>query len=95
MNWEYANSPDRVIHFNRHARSFEPGEFFDDHTWPIHHFVVGSEHEQNWYFIDPKAGGEFVFPYHHDRGDIHREAASLGEFPSALLQWWREVESRG
>jgi hypothetical protein len=35
--WEFADVPDQVIHFNRYVRGFEPGEFFDDGHWPPHY----------------------------------------------------------
>jgi hypothetical protein len=91
--WDFADDPDRVIHFNRYVRGFGPGEFFDDEPWPPHYFVIGSEEEQNWYFLDLASGSEAVYLYHHDRGEVRPLAPSLREFPDALAEWWREVES--
>ena len=59
--WELADDPDRVIHFNRYVRDCEPGEFFDDRSWPPHYFVIGSEQEQNWYFLDLAKESETVY----------------------------------
>jgi hypothetical protein len=91
--WDFADDAGRVIHFNRHVRRFKSGEFFDEGPWPPHYFVIGSEEEQNWYFLDLASGSEAVFLYHHDRGEVRQLAASLRVFPDALLEWWREVES--
>jgi hypothetical protein len=93
--WEFANDPDRVIHFNRYVREAEPGEFFDDRPWPPHYFVIGSEAEQNWYFLDLASGSEAVYLFHHEMGDVHQEAASLAEFPDSLLRWWADVQQAG
>jgi len=91
--WDFADDPERVIHFNRYVRGFGPGEFFDERPWPPHYFVIGSEEEQNWYFLDLAGGSEAVYLYHHDRGEVRQLAPSLREFPDALVEWWREVES--
>src|SRR5262249_21743865 len=72
-NGELANDPERVIHFNRYVREAESGEFFDDRPWPPQYFVIGSEAEQNWYFLDVKSGSEAVFLYHHEMGDVAQE----------------------
>jgi hypothetical protein len=93
--WELADDPDRVIHFNRYVREADPGEFFDDQAWPPHYFVIGSEQEQNWYFLDLEGGSEAVYLFHHEMGDVAQEAASLAEFPDALLRWWADVERAG
>jgi hypothetical protein len=93
--WEFADDPDRVIHFNRYVRSFEPGEFFDDGPWPAHYFVIGSEREQNWYFLDLVGGSEEVFLFHHEMGDVAPVAATLSGFPDSLLRWWVDVEKAG
>jgi hypothetical protein len=93
--WEFADDPDRVIHFNQHVRGFEPGEYFDDRPWPPHYFVIGSEAEQNWYFLDLAGGSELVYLYHHEMGDVGQEAASLNEFPDSLRRWWEDVERTG
>jgi hypothetical protein len=93
--WEFADEPDRVIHFNHLVRGSEPGEFFDDGPWPAHYFVIGSEAEQNWYFLDLKGGSEAVYLFHHEMGDVAEEARSLGEFPYGLLRWWEDVERAG
>src|SRR5262245_50982970 len=69
-SWEFANDPDRVIHFNRYVREAAPGEFFDDKPWPPHYFVIGSEAEQNWYFLNLASGSEAVYLFHHDMGDV-------------------------
>lgn len=90
--WELAD-PDRVIHFNRYVRSFEPAEFFDDGPWPAHYFVIGSERDQNWFFLDLASGSEAVLLFHHEEGEVRREAESLGEFPAALVAWWEGVEA--
>src|SRR5688572_6124167 len=58
--WEFADNPERVIHFNQYVRAAEPDEFFDDRTWPPEYFVIGSEDEQNWYFLDLASGSEAV-----------------------------------
>ena len=92
---ELANEPNRVIHFNRYVRGFGPGEFFDDRPWPDHYFVIGSEEEQNWYFLDLEGGSEAVFLFHHEEGEVRREAESLAEFPAALVEWWENVEADG
>jgi hypothetical protein len=91
--WELADDPDRVIHFNRYVRGFGPGEFFDDGPWPSHYFVIGSEAEQNWFFLDLAGGSEAVFLFHHEEGKVRREAESLAEFPAALVAWWENVEA--
>jgi hypothetical protein len=93
--WEFADDPDRVIHFNRHVREAEPEEFFDDGEWPKHYFVIGSEAGQNWYFLDLVTGSEAVYLYHHEMGDVRREAVSLAEFPDVLRRWWSDVERIG
>jgi hypothetical protein len=92
-HWDFADDPDRVIHFNQYVRGFRSGEFFDDEPWPPHYFVIGSEEEQNWYFLNLAGGSEAVFLYHHDRGEVRQLASSLQEFPDALVEWWQEVES--
>jgi hypothetical protein len=91
--WDYADDPDRVIHFNQYVRGFEPGEFFDEGPWPPHYFVIGSEEEQNWYFLDLEGGTEAVYLYHHDLGEVRSLAPSLREFPDVLVEWWRGLES--
>jgi hypothetical protein len=93
--WELADDADQVIHFNRYVRDAEPGENFDDRPWLPHDFVIGSEDEQDWYFLDLASGSEAVYFYHHEMGDVHQEAASLAEFPDALLRWWADVEQAG
>jgi hypothetical protein len=93
--WEFADDPGRVIHFNRYVRRFEPGEFFDDGPWPPHYFVIGSERDQNWYFLDLAGGSEAVYLFHHEEGEVRREAASLAGFPAALVEWWEDVERDG
>jgi hypothetical protein len=93
--WELANDPDRVIRFNRYVREADAGEFFDDRPWPPHYFVMGSEAEQNWYFLDLAGGSEAVYLFHHEMGDVRQEAASLAEFPASLLRWWADVERAG
>lgn len=90
---DFADDPGRVIHFNRLVRDGGPGEFFDDGPWPAHYFVIGSEEEQNWYFLDLAGGSEAVYQYHHDRGEVIMLAPSLREFPAALAEWWDAVES--
>jgi len=89
---ELANDPERVIHFNQYVRGFEPGEFFDDRPWPPDYFVIGSEEEQNWYFLDLAGGSEAVLLFHHEQGEVRREAKSLAEFPAALTARWEDVE---
>lgn len=91
--WELANEPERVIRFNRSVRESEPGEFFDDMPWPPHYFVIGSERDQNWYFLDLTSGSDVVWMFHHEEGEVRREAASLAEFPVALVAWWEGVEA--
>jgi len=90
---ELANDPERVIYLNRYVRGFEPGEFFDDRPWPPDYFVIGSEEEQNWYFLDLAAESEAVYLYHHEEGEVLQVAKSLAEFPDVLVEWWRAVES--
>jgi hypothetical protein len=92
-HWDFADDPDRVIHFNRCVRAAEPREFFDAGPWPAHYFVIGSEYEENWYFLDLAGGSEAVYLYHHDRCEVRQLAASLREFPDELVEWWRAVES--
>lgn len=91
--WELANDPERVIHFNQYVRGFGAGEFFDDGPWPPHYFVIGSEHDQNWYFLDLKSDSDGVFLFHHEEGEVRREAESLTEFPAALVAWWEGVQA--
>lgn len=90
--WELANDPDRVIHFNQYVRDARPGEFFDDRAWPTHYFVIGSEQEQNWYFLDLQSESEVVYLFHHEMGDVAQEAPSLAAFPDSLLRWWADIE---
>jgi hypothetical protein len=90
--WDFADDPDQVIHFNQYVRSFGPGEFFDDRPWPAHYFVIGSEAEQNWNFLDLVSGSEAVYQFHHEEGEVRQLAPSLRDFPDALVEWWREVE---
>src|SRR5690606_28885775 len=92
---DFADEPDCVIRFNRLVRDAEPGELFDDGPWPEHYFVIGSEEEQNWYFLDLAGGSEAVYLFHHDSGEVRQVAPSLDAFPDALVEWWREVERRG
>jgi hypothetical protein len=92
--WEFADDPDRVIHFNQYVREAAPGEFFDGGPWPAHYFVIGSEAKQNWYFLDLAGGSEAVYLFHHEMGDVAQEAGSLTEFPQVLLRWWADVERR-
>ena len=94
-NWEFANCPKRVIAFNRYVRGCDVDEFFDDIKWPYNYFVIGSEQEQNWYFIDLQSDDEQVFLYHHSMGDVDVESKSLASFPDALIKWWSDVESIG
>jgi hypothetical protein len=68
--WELADDPDRVIQFNRRVRASAPRVFFDNRPWPPHYFVIGSEQEQNWYFLDLAEGSEAVYWFHHERGDV-------------------------
>ena len=93
--WEFTNDPARVIHFNRYVREFESGEFFDDIPWPDHYFVIGSEQEQNWYFLDFREGSQTVYDFHHEMGNVGRVAGSLSEFPVVLLEWWEDVARAG
>jgi len=30
---------------------------------------------------------------HHEEGEVRREAASIAEFPAALVAWWEGVEA--
>lgn len=64
-------------------------------VWPPHYFVIGSEAEQNWNFLDLSRGGEAVFQFHHDEGEVRETAASVREFPDELVAWWREIERLG
>ncbi len=89
---EFANDADRIIEFNQEVREAGPGEFFDDRTWPLHYFVIGSECEQNWYFLDLASGTETVYLFHHEMGEVSPAAESLDKFPDALLDWWANVE---
>lgn len=93
--WEFADDPERVIHFNRYVRGFEPGEFFDEGPWPPHFFAIGSEAEQNWYFLDLASDSVAVYLFHHEMGEVDEEASSLDEFPAARLRWWQDVEGAG
>jgi hypothetical protein len=93
--WEFADDPDRVIYFNQYVRGGAPGEFFDDRPWPHHYFVIGSEAEQNWYFLDLASGSEAVYLFHHEMGDVWEQAPSLEEFPDSLVRWWEDVERAG
>jgi hypothetical protein len=90
--WEFADDPDRVIYFNQYVRGGEPDEFFDDKTWPPRYFVIGSEAEQNWYFLDLDRGSEAVYLFHHEMGDVLEQARSLEEFPDSLVRWWKDIE---
>jgi len=92
---EFANDADRIIEFNRYVRGAGPDEFFDDRTWPLHYFVIGSECEQNWYFLDLASGSETVYLFQHEMGDVAPAAESLAKFPDALLQSWSDVENNG
>jgi hypothetical protein len=89
---EFADNPDRVIYFNQYVRGCQRGEFFDDRTWPDEYFVIGTEDEQNWYFLDLASGSEAVYLFHHEMGDVAEAAASLAEFPAALVRWWEDVQ---
>jgi hypothetical protein len=93
--WELANDPEQVIRFNQYVRGFGPGEFFDNGPWPPHFFVIGSEQNQNWYFLDLACGSDVVFLFHHEEGEVRRDAESLAEFPAALIAWWAGVEAGG
>ncbi len=93
--WELANDPERVIRFNQSVRAAEPDEFFDDKTWPTHYFVIGSERDQNWYYLDLASGSETVCLFHHEEGEVRRAAESLADFPAALVEWWEDVERDG
>ncbi len=93
--WELADDPERVIGFNRYVRGFRPGAFFDDRTWPNHYFVIGSERNQNWFFLDLAGGSEAVFLYHHEEGEVRHEADSLPGYCEYLLDWWHDVERWG
>ena len=93
--WELTDDPDRVIQFNRRVRTAAPGAFFDDRPWPPHYFVIGSEQEQNWYFLDLSEGSEAVYWFHHERGEVGEVCKSLDKFPEALLDDWADVESAG
>ena len=95
IQWEFADDPDQVIYFNQYVRGCGLGEFFDDRPWPPHYFVIGSEAEQNWYFLDLAGGSEAVYLFHHEMGDVRQEARSLGEFPDSLVRWWEDVERAG
>lgn len=95
VKWEFADNAERVIKFNRFVRDCAPGEFFDNSPWPQHYFVIGSEAEQNWYFLDLASSQESVFLYHHDLGDVHQEARSLSEFPESLVTWWQSAARLG
>jgi hypothetical protein len=95
QKWQLADDPERVIHFNRYVREAAPGEFFDDRAWPPHYFVIGSEQEQNWYFLDLASGSEAVYLFHHEMGEVHQVADSLAGFPDYLLDWWHDVERWG
>ena len=91
--WEFANSAASVIQFNQYVRECdEAGEWFDDHPWPTHYFVIGSENEQNFYFLDLKSMKETVFLYHHEMGDVWVAADSLDQFPDALMEWWAGID---
>jgi hypothetical protein len=90
--WEFADDPDQVIRFNQYVRGCQPDEFFDDEPWPPHYFVIGSEAEQNWYFLDLAGSSEAVYLFHHEMGEVREEAKSLSEFPNALVEWWEDVE---
>ncbi|HYT89515.1 MAG TPA: SMI1/KNR4 family protein [Gemmataceae bacterium] len=92
---EFADNPDRVIYFNQYVRDCKQGEFIDDMPWPRHYFVIGSEGEQNWYFLDLASGSEAVYLFQHDCGEVSQYARSLGEFPAALVRWWEDVERDG
>jgi hypothetical protein len=93
--WELADDPDRVIEFNRRVRGAAPGTYFADRPWPLHYFVIGSEQNQNWYFLNLEEGSERVYSYHHERGDVGEVCKSLDKFPEALLDDWADIESAG
>src|SRR5262249_27745163 len=93
--WELADDPGQVIRFNQHVRAADPGVFFDDQPWPAHYFVIGSEQEQNWYFLDLAGGREAVYLFHHESGEALEVADSLADFPEYLLDWWHDVEKWG
>src|SRR5262249_15434191 len=93
--WELADDPERVIRFNRRGREADPGAFFDDRAWPPRYFVLGSEPEQNWYFLDLASGSEAVYLFDHEMGEVQPVADSLAAFPEYLLDWWHDVERWG
>jgi hypothetical protein len=93
--WELPDDPDRVIYFNQCVRRAEPGEYFDDRPWPHHYFVIGSEMGQNWYFLDLEEGGERVYWYHHEMGEVSEISKTLDKFPDTLLEDWADIESAG
>ena len=82
----------RVIHFNRYVREFGPGEFFD-RAVAGHDFVIGSERDQNWFFLDLASGSDGVLDVPPRGGRVRRESESLAEFPAALVEWWENVEA--
>ena len=65
--WEFADDPDRIIHFNRYVRSFGPGEFFDERPWPPSYFVIGSEAARHYPGVRTRHAGyaeiNFVFRF--------------------------------
>jgi hypothetical protein len=92
--WEFANSPDRVIAFNRFVRAQEEGYFVDDGLWPDSCLVIGNEEDQNYFAIDRLDGKETVYFWSHEDGEFHPIAESLSGYVEWLIEWWDDIKRR-
>lgn len=55
--------------------------------WPAHYFVMGSEAEQNGYFLDLNSRSEAVYQFHYDVGEVRPVvAAMLADFATSLVE---------
>jgi hypothetical protein len=88
--WDFADNPDRVIEFNRFARTQEPGWFFDDIPWPDEYLVIGNEYDQNYYLVNRLSGDETVYRWSHEDGQLQTVAGSLPEFRDNMCIWFEE-----
>jgi hypothetical protein len=93
--WEFANTPQRIIEWNRYVRRQPEGTFVEG-PWPDNYFIIGAEEGGNYYVIDRYAVEEAVFLWLHDTGEFSAEAESVPQFVDWLIDYfWQFKDEDG
>jgi hypothetical protein len=90
---DFADDPDLVIELNQFVRAQQEGDFFENRLWPEEYLVIGTEYDQNYYFINRGDGTETVYFWSHEDGEVTPLASTLDGYSQWLLEWWAGMET--